>query len=263
MRRVSKRRPPVNVRPEDQQACTLSRAERDYCAVLLIAPDKTECARSHFDQLDKVKLRKAMYREQGSICIYCESRVKEWHPEPPIDHESPIKEKRQPPIDHWRPLSLSPQQALCWRNMHLSCTFRGTCDDIKGERPLKWNPTDPDLPWPSAFTYENVIGFTSFGEMYVRRDRGMNNATRTALELAIADRGTQKTLLNLNHPTLMKNRRDAIDEEREKLNWAFPGRTASPADRKNRADALLAANPLLPFVSIRVAWLLDTLGDGK
>ena len=51
--------------------------------------------------------------------------------------------------------------------------------------------------------------------MYVRDDVDMDEATRPALELAIDDRqngGRQRrAILNLNHPTLVAARREALD----------------------------------------------------
>jgi uncharacterized protein (TIGR02646 family) len=110
------------------------RAEQDYLVNLPAALDKTALARVQFDQLDKAKLREVMYREQRSICIYCERTIQEGNPEPRIDH--------------WKPLSANHDQALCWKNLYLSCPTPETCDNAKGRRPLKWDDADPDLPWP-------------------------------------------------------------------------------------------------------------------
>jgi len=253
MRRVSKPWPPANVSPDGQEARTCALAEQDYLAALPAAQDRTAFARSRFDQLDKVKLRAVMYREQRSICIYCERSIEEGHP--------------APRIDHWRPLSSNHDHALCWRNLHLSCPTPGTCDDAKGQRPLKWGDGDPDLPWPVEFAYEDVLGFTSRGEIYVRSDTNLDSRHRSALQLAIDDRedGNRRraAILNLNHPTLVAARAAALDSERTRLQREFEASTASRDDRAERANALVAGDPLPQFVSVRVAWLRKTIGRGR
>ena len=166
-----------------------------------------------------------MHREQRAICIYCERGIEEGHP--------------APRIDHWKPLSGNHNQTLCWKNLHLSCPTPATCDDAKGQRPLKWGDADPDLPWPVDIAYEDMLGFTSRGEIYVRSDANLDSARRKALELAIDDRqdGDRKreAILNLNHPTLVAD----------------------------RASALVVGDPLPQFMSIRVAWLRKTIGKGR
>ena len=253
MRRVSKPWPPANVSPDDQNACTMDKAEQKYLAELPAAQDKTAFARSRFDQLDKGKLRKVMYREQRSICIYCERTIQEGYP--------------APRIDHWKPLSANQDQALRWKNLYLSCPFAETCDDAKGHQSLKWDDTDPDLPLPIDFAYENVLGFTSEGEIYVRSDANLDDVSRRALKLAIGDTKDNNrrdhAILNLNHPSLIAARRAELDREKFRLERDYNGRTASRQDREQRAHDLERKNPLPQFVSIRVAWLKKMIGKGR
>lgn len=253
MRRVSKPWPPANVSPDGQETCTLVDAERSFLSTLVGAANKTACAETHYNQLDKCKLRAVLYQEQGAICIYCEQRVEEGSP--------------TPRIDHWRPRNHSPELALKWQNLHLSCATPETCDCRKRGLPLRWNDTDDDLPWPSEFAYEDVLGFTSRGEIYVRTDANLDAARRKALELALDDclDGNTKrpAILNLNHPTLVAARAAALDSERTKLQKEFEEATVSRDERAQRANALVASDPLPQFVSIRVAWLKKTLGKGR
>lgn len=253
MRQVPKAWPPSNVNSDEQEACTMAQAEQEYLADLKTITNKTAFARNQFNQLDKTKLREVMYREQRSICIYCERIIQEGHP--------------APRIDHWKPLSTNHDEALHWKNLYLSCPFHGTCDDAKGHRPLKWNDTDPDLPWPVNFAYEDVLGFTSRGEIYVRIDSNLSNDCRRALELALNDcddgPNKRKSILNLNHPSLIEARAAALDSEKTKLQKEFKGKTASRDERNERANALTSSNKLPQFVSIRVAWLKKMLGKGR
>ena len=141
------------------------------------------------------------------------------------------------------------------------------CGDCKGDKPLKGDDADPYLPWSTELDYERLVGFTSGGEMYVRDDVHMDEATRRALELAIDNRqqgGIQRhAILNLNHPTLVAARRGALDSERTRMERDFRNRPASRDDRDDRASQLLGRNQLPGFVSIRVAWLRKTLGRGR
>ena len=253
MRGLAKPWPPSNVSPDGQDPRPLADAEQDFLTALMGRADKAKFARTEFDQLDKAKLRQVMYGEQGSLCIYCERRIS--------DSKSP------PRIEHWRPLGGDPELALHWDNLYLSCSTEDTCDRAKDKRRLKANDADPDLPWPTVLAYERLIGFTSRGEMCVRTDVHMREATRGALELAIndsQDNGNQRrAILNLNHPTLVAARSAALDSERTRLQRDFPQGTASREERAVRATRLLDQDPRPAFVSIRVAWLRQTFGRGQ
>ena len=255
MRGISKPWPPQDVHPDGHAPASLREAEDAYRKTLPGVPDedRVSFARSEFDQLDKRKLRHEMYREQYSLCIYCEQRVAEDHP--------------PPRIDHWRPLSGDPALALHWRNLYLSCPTPETCDTAKSARPLRWDPADPDLPWPVDFSYEDVVGFTSRGEIYVRSDVELDDATRRALELAIADRPdgdrVRRGIVNLNQADLVARRAATLDSERTRMERDFTNRTATRDEREQRATLLLDMDPRPEFVSIRVAWLRKRLGRGR
>ena len=253
MRGLEKPRPPTNVRPDGQTPQPFLDAEREFLDVLAGRANKTGFARTEFDQLHKAKLRHVLYGEQGSICVYCERRLSE--------------DASPPHVEHWRPLSAAPELAFHWNNLYLSCTTGSTCESRKGSRPLKADDADPDLPWPTEFAYECVVGFTSAGHMYVRKDVDINNATRRALELAIDDSRQdgelRSSILNLNHPTLLEARRASLDSERERLKRNSVQHFQSNEERHVRATQILDQDPRPEHVSIRVAWLLETLGQGS
>ncbi len=137
----------------------------------------------------------------------------------------------------------------------------------KGARRLKADDTDPELPWPTEFAYERIVGYGRGGDVYVRSDVQIDEKFRKTLELAIDDGdhgGVQrKAILNLNHPTLVESRRAAMDSERTELERDLRHRTASREERAERATELLYQNPLPEHVSIRVAWPRKTLGRGR
>ena len=252
MRGISKPWPPSDVSPVGHEPVSLQQAERSFLAALPGKPDFVSFARSEFNQLDKKKLRTVMYREQRSLCIYCEREVEESYP--------------SPRIDHWRPLSIEPKLALHWKNLYLSCTARETCDSAKGNRPLRWDLADHHMPWPVNLSYEDLVGFTSRGEIYVRSDVEIPGATRRALELAIADcadgTGVRHSIVNLNHPALVEARAAALDAQRTRMARDFANRTATRHERAERAIQLLGRGQRPAFVSIRVAWLRKSLGRG-
>ena len=253
MRGLSKPWPPSNVSPDGQAPRRFVDAERKYLTALPDSANKTRFARTEFDRLDKGKLRKVMSGEQSSLCVYCERRLSE---NGPPAH-----------VEHWRPLSGALEHALHWRNLYLSCATSDTCDGAKGDRRLRWDDADQDLPWPTELDYERLVGFDGDGRMYVRDDVYIDGATRRALELAIDDHQhgghRRRAILNLNTPELMQRRRAALDRERTRMEKDFENRTATRDEREERAARLLGRGRLPAFVSIRVAWLRQELGRGR
>ena len=290
MRRLSKPWPPGNVSPDGQAPRRFVDAEREYLTALTEfdrarraadveddRPDRTRFARTEFDRLDKGKLREVLSGEQASLCVYCERRLSE-------------SGRTAPTVEHWRPLSGAPEYALHWRNLYLSCAANDTCDGAKGDRRLRWDDADPDLPWPTELDYEGLVGFDGDGRMYVRDDVNVDEATRRALALAIDDmyvwndapideatwralaltiddhrHGAERrrAILNLNAPTLVAARRAALDSERTRMERDFENRRATRDEREERATRLLGRDRLPAFVSIRVAWLRKKLGRGR
>lgn len=253
MRGVSKPWPPGDVYPDGQEPASLREAEIAFLAALPEAPSKSLRARSEYGRLEKPKLRVVMYREQRSLCIFCERRIAEGHP--------------APRIDHWYPLSREPELALQWKNLYLSCSKPETCDSAKDDHPLRWDDSDTQMPWPVDFRYEDVVGFSTRGEIYVRSDVTLPDAVRQALQLAIEDHaeGTRvrRGIINLNDPALLKARVAAVRGERKRMERELKSSPATFDEREERASRLLGRVPLPEFVSIRVAWLRRRLGQGR
>ncbi len=253
MRGLAKARPPANVSPDGQTPRSFAEAEQEYLAALPDRDNKVSFARSEYGRLEKGRLRQVMYGEQGSLCVYCERRIAEGYP--------------PPRIDHWRPRSTDPHFAIHWKNLYLSCPKPETCDSAKGDRPFRWEKDDTDMPWPVDLPYEDFVGFTSGGEVYVRSDVSLPDATRRALELAIADRpdgaGVRRSILNLNHPALVAARAAAVDSERTRVAKRPESEPANRDEREQLAAQILDVDQRPQFVSIRVAWLRKTLGLGR
>ena len=253
MRGISKPEPPPDVHPEGGARTSLRDAEAASLEELPKAATPGRFARTEFNGLDKRKLRAAMYREQRYLCIYCERRVAEDHP--------------PPRIDHWYPLGANHRLALNWKNLYLSCPKPDTCDSAKADHPFRWGNGDVRMPWPVEFRYEDAVGFTTRGEIYVRSDATVADGVRQALELAIADRTigarVQPGIVNLNDPALVKARAAAIRGERKRMEKELENGNATSDGREERASQLLGKHRLSEFVSIRVAWLRKTLGKGR
>ena len=123
------------------------------------------------------------------------------------------------------------------------------------------------MPWSVDLRYEDVVGFTSRGEIYVRSDVTLPDAIRRAIELAIAGRTdgdrVRRSIVNLNDPALVKARSAVVRGERKRMEKDFENRTATRDEREERATQLLGREQLPAFVSIRVAWLRKRLGRGR
>ncbi|WP_144429601.1 hypothetical protein [Myxococcus hansupus] len=238
MRRLTKGPPPTNVSPPSQQQASLAVWGAAYQVSAATAADPSKHARSKFDDMHKRYLRDLLFVEQRYLCVYCERAIDEVQP--------------PPPIDHWNPLSLFLHQVFDWNNLHLSCRTVDTCDDRKKSVELK-------LPWPVSFQYEDVLGFTSGGRMYVRADVAVPPQLRQALELALEDQPgppVARSTLNLNQPALREARAAAIEAEE-----GVPPTT--PAQQQQRVAALLAQPRRDDFISARLAYLNGQLGVGR
>jgi uncharacterized protein (TIGR02646 family) len=253
MRGITKLAPPGNVSPPGQAPCSLVRAASNYSSGLPAAANPQRYARSEFDCMHKPALRGQLYVEQHYLCVFCEQEIQEG--------------SQTPRIDHWRPVSLNLQDVFNWDNLYLACATPDTCDVRKGNTPLKWLALDPDLPWPVQFAFEDVLGFTSGGRVYVRNDVQLNQGTRQALELAIDDQSQngvlRKAILNLNAPALREARAAAIDDEEAAVLSATGGQPPTPQQRQVQAMSILASARRPGFASIRVASLAGELGVGR
>ncbi|MDR0965155.1 MAG: TIGR02646 family protein [Myxococcales bacterium] len=236
MRRVRKTRPPANVSPEGQAACSLQEKAHRFLQELEKAPNRSSHARATFDSLHKAKLRDVLLREQHHLCIYCECRV---------------EDDSRHPIEHWRPLGAEPEHALNWKNLYLSCPTKETCDGAKDCSRLAVSEEAEQLPWPTDIDYERCVDFTSGGKVFVRPDSPLTHDQRSALNLAIS------SILKLNAPRLVAARKGAIDSEKSSIDSDFNDRKVPTEALSVRVNSLLDEKneKHLPYVSARVAYL--------
>ena len=108
----------------------------------------------------------------------------------------------------------------------------------QGDHPFRWDDADSHMPWPVDLRYEDVVGFTSRGEIYVRSDVPLPDAIRRALERAIVGRTdgarVRRSIVNLNDPALVKARSAAVRGERKRLAKDFENRTETRDQRAAR-----------------------------
>jgi uncharacterized protein (TIGR02646 family) len=245
MRGLIKGPPPTNVSPPGQQRSSLAERDAEYQASVAAIADakaRVKHARTQFTSMHKRHLRDLLFVEQAHLCVYCERQIDEGNP--------------PPHVAHWNPLSLFLQQAFEWSNLHLSCLTVDTCDDRQKNEAL-------NLPWPVNFQYEDVLGFTSGGRMYVRTDVQVAAQVRQALAIALDDQPgppSIRSTLNLNQPALREARAAAIEAE-ETVVESQPPMTA--AQRQQRVATLLAQPRRDDFVSARLAYLSGQLGAGR
>lgn len=240
MRGLIKGTPPINVSPPTQQPLSLADWDANYRTSLAAIADpqaRVVHARTRWNSMHKRSLRDRILVEQRYLCIFCER---------PIDEAVP-----PPPVDHWNPLSQFLDDVFNWNNLHLSCRTVDTCDDRKKDHKL-------DLPWPVDFKYEEVLGFTSGGLMYVRSDTPLEPELRQALAVALEDQPgppAVRSTLNLNQPALRAAREAAIEAEE--------GTSQTPAQRPQRVADLLTQQRGEEFISARLAFLNGQLGVGR
>ena len=233
---------------------SFSDAEREYCEALPRAADPASFARSEFDRLEKSKLRAVMYKEQGFVCAYCERQIQ--------------RSAFVPRIDHRRPLSLNPDVALHWKNLYLSCASIDTCDAAKRDRPLRWDDSHPDLPWPTDLDFARHTSHLRVAAKCMCAailDWTVAPGEFSSSLSTIRPDGTRmrKAILNLNHPSLVAARAAAIDSERTRIERDFKGVVASKRERDRRAFDRLREAQLQSFVSSRVCWLRKLVGRGR
>lgn len=129
---------------------------------------------------ERTKLREALLAEQGYICCYCQSR---------------IKDNTDSHIEHFKPRSAFPAEQLNYYNLLASCANRQHCESKKTDW---YDPTSMISPLESDC--EAQFSYTS---------RGMIRASETAARKNAAEAMISK--LKLNCDSLTRRRRDAID----------------------------------------------------
>ncbi|MDI1477758.1 retron system putative HNH endonuclease [Polyangium sp. y55x31] len=184
----------------------------------------------------KVELRSALVRDQGALCCYCMQRITGFDVR----------------IEHLRSQSNHPELQLSWNNLLAAChgsegrsPDEQHCDVRKGDRDITLSP----------FEAKHIasLRYAASGEI---------RSSDPALQRDIGETGKDKGALNLNHPTLRRNRKEAvealIDALHRKKSGAFsPSFLRAELTRCTQPDA---KGQLTPFVGALVYWLEKRLG---
>lgn len=141
----------------------------------------------------KRKIKEQLLTEQGHLCAYCMRRIE----------EDAMK------VEHWHSQNHYPEKQLDYRNLLGACLGNEgqalsaqTCDTRKGDRDLKFNPANQNHDVDSQVRYLANGKIESPDEVF---DKELNS------------------VLNLNHPRLVADRKSVVDAVHEALNRR-PGR---------------------------------------
>ena len=134
------------------------------------------------------ELRRSLYMEQGGICAYCMRRLSD-----EFDSERSTENK----VEHVRPRQTceDAQARMEYTNLLMCCsgTISGTaysqthCDTHKGSRTISFTPTDPE--------FIKTLYYNNYGKIF-STDPLFNEEINS--------------VLNLNHPRLVENRKQLI-----------------------------------------------------
>lgn len=186
---------------------------------------------SNFDNYrDKNTLRQALVSEQRGLCCYCMGRI---HPK-----SNSMK------IEHWRSRAQFPGEQLKYQNLLGSCpggqgqpASKQHCDTKKGDRNLKWNPSN------RAHNVEALVRYETDGSI---------RANDVDFDHQI-DR-----VLNLNLAALKNNRKNVLNaildwwrHEKARIGGSVPrGRFI-----RQRNQQVAGNRPLQPYCQVAVWWL--------
>lgn len=150
-------------------------------------------------------LKRSLLVEQGYLCCYCMRRV---------DNNDKLK------VEHWRSQSGYPQLQLEYGNLLAACDgntgkrrSEQTCDTRKGNEELSYNPAN------NSHDVESRIAYRADGKVFAPTDQSFDDQLND--------------VLNLNEPTLVNNRKAAIQAAKRSLGLK-PG-----SRRKREVEKLL------------------------
>jgi uncharacterized protein (TIGR02646 family) len=180
------------------------------------------------DYPHKDELWQVLAREQRGLCCYCMCRI----------HADVSSMK----VEHWRCQKRYPRERLDYWNMLGACKKEGQpsklqcCDTKKGNRDLKWNPANPQ------HQIEARIKYGSDGTIY--SDDVIFNEQLV-------------TVLNLNLPVLVNNRKSVLDSI---LEWWQRNKPLTSEQIKAKITKIIGGDhELQPFCQIAVWWLSKKL----
>jgi uncharacterized protein (TIGR02646 family) len=181
---------------------------------------------------DKDGLRASLEAEQRGLCCYCQSRIR--------------AEIGSMKIEHWASHSGHPTLRLVYSNLLGSCMGgegkpgrEQHCDTYKGEQDLCRNPSDPSHDVEAVLHYLNDGRITSPNQLF---DEQLNS------------------VLNLNHPVLMNQRKQVLDSLKKLL--GMRGGTLKRGDWEKILEDWTGAHDrdvMRPYSGVIVYWVRKKL----
>ena len=150
---------------------------------------KQQNPQAHFEDIlpdVKAVLRQSLLEEQGYLCAYCMSRIRD---KVKIEHYEPRNPQNE--------LNYSNLLAVCTGNSAGDSFKRQHCDTKKGNKHLHINPQNVD--------HIDQISYESNGTIYAKDNEDFNNDLNLTLNL------------NDEHGYLKVNRKRALDELKRKI----------------------------------------------
>ena len=136
----------------------------------IILPRDSNQLRDLFEQMPKDEIRNELCIEQHGLCAYCMKRI--------------TSESRGMKIEHYKALSKNKEGALDYKN-YLGVCYDGEKEESAKERVLCCDAQrkDDELtinPWDSR--QMEAIGYYRSGEIFVRKDVGLNPELAEAMQ---------------------------------------------------------------------------------
>lgn len=136
----------------------------------------------------KSRLRLELWREQGSLCVYCERKLP---CETEMERHGDLSEECRTRIDHIKPRTAYPQLCFEYTNLALSCPSADSCDRKKGSKELQIAPSSG---------VNAYFELKSDGRLEPIGSKREKNALRRDIE----------DILGLNSPSLLRARRALV-----------------------------------------------------
>lgn len=162
-----------------------------------VLPAYSESDRERVVERKRHPLKKAICSEQGYICCYCMGRISPL--QMTVEHFIPQNRHQDSPFSDFEHLAAE----LEYRNLLGSCKNQNRdCSEIRGNVPLKLDPRKPEI--------ETLIQFRKTGLVF-SEDPEIDSEINQVLELNVVNQSDK------NSDFLMKNRRNVIDEARNRM----------------------------------------------
>lgn len=156
---IQKRKTPSKIKEAAKQI--INAPENNYFKISL--PENSKQLRNLFEQMPKDEIRCSLYLEQHGLCAYCMRKIKAQSNKMKIEHYEALSENRELALDYQNYLGVCyGGEKDEYENQRILC-----CDAARENRKLTINPWDK--------RQMKAIAYQRDGEIFVRKDRGLDN----------------------------------------------------------------------------------------